>query len=195
MIKIYIWTVQGKLPSGRAAATARRPTLATHSGVLTRHRTITDSVRGSIVVTIVKVILRRVSHLFFLRECLCFFTLTLNTSVINVHFLFWRVIFTPLRGQTKREVFMSSPFKEHLAANHSSYPMKEPKQYETKKQREEVHVQNRHKEMFSTIYIYIFFHKETCSVRHSSQMPIYLDSSPRTTSLWYASYMNWHIRD
>ena len=116
MIKIYIWTVQGKLPSGRAAATARCPTLTTHSGVLTRHRTITDSVRGSIVVTIVKVILRRVSHLFFLRECLCFFTLTLNTSVINVHFLFWRVIFTTLRGQTKREVFMSSPFKEHLAA-------------------------------------------------------------------------------
>ena len=46
---------------------------------------------------------------------------------------------------------MSSPFKEHLAANHSSYPMKEPKEYETKKQSEEVHLQNRHKEMFSTI--------------------------------------------
>ena len=89
------------------------------------------------------VFLRRVSHLSFLTKSLCFFTLTLNTSVINVHFLFLRVIFTQLRGQTKSEAFMSSPFKEHLAANHSSYPMKEQKKYETKYQSKEVHVEKK----------------------------------------------------
>ena len=58
---------------------------------------------------------------------------------------------------------MSSPFKEHLAANNRSYPMKEHEKYETKQQSEEVHEQHRQKEMWATIILLFSFQKSPYS--------------------------------